>query len=218
MRTKKSRAATTIRVMVVDDHPAMREALRTTIDSHPDLAVIAEADDGQSALKLLKQVKADVVLMDGSMPGMNGIEATQRLIKLRPAAKILGLTLYAETTYLEEMVAAGARGYVLKTSPPENLVRAIRTVAAGDTYFDPAIARRSAAAPKQLMAIENLSADELAVATRLANGQINNEIATALGLTVAVVEKRRTAAMKKLGVRTRAELIRVAASQRWLDI
>ena len=113
MRTKKSRAATTIRVMVVDDHPAMREALRTTIDSHPDLAVIAEADDGQSALKLLKQVKADVVLMDGSMPGMNGIEATQRLIKLRPAAKILGLTLYAETTYLEEMVAAGARGYVL---------------------------------------------------------------------------------------------------------
>lgn len=203
--------------MVVDDHPAMREALRGIIDSHPKLTVVAEADDGQTALDLLKRVKADVVLMDGSMPGMNGIETTKRMTKRRPAPKVIGLTLYAETTYLEEMVAAGASGYVLKTSAPDNLVSAIHTVAAGRTYFDPAVPRRSAVIAKQTGNPQDLSAEELAVAKRLANGQTNNEIAIGLELTPAIVDQRRAAAMKKLGARTRAELIRVATARGWLE-
>lgn len=217
MKRTNNRAKPKIRVMLVDDHSGMREALRTIIDSHPQLALVAEADDGQVALDLLNQVKTDVVLMDGSMPGMNGIETTKRMTKRRSAPKVIGLTLYAETTYLEEMVAAGARGYVLKTSAPDNLVHAIQIVAAGKTYFDPAVPRRSAAVANHSQPIEKLSADELAVLKRLANGETNNEIATSLGLSVTIVDQRRVAAMKKLGLRTRVELIRLATSRGWLE-
>jgi two-component system response regulator NreC len=203
--------------MLVDDHSGMREALRTVINSEPDLTVVAEADGGRTALQLLARVKPDVVLMDGSMPEMNGIEATHRLKELQSDLKIIGLTLYEQTTYLEEMVAAGASGYILKTGAPANLIKAVRAVAAGDTYFDPLVPRRSRPAAEGRPASGDLSADELAVAKLLADGYTNMEVAAALGSTPAVVETHRTAAMKKLGLRSRAELVRVAAQRKWLD-
>jgi DNA-binding NarL/FixJ family response regulator len=215
MKRNSNRATAKIRVMLVDDHLVMREALRNVVNSQPDLTVVAQADGGDSALKLLKQVEPDVVLMDGSMPEMNGMEATRRLKKVQPAAKIIGLTLYGDTGYLEEMIAAGVHGYVLKTSGAEKLVEAIRAVAAGGKYFDPAVLRWSTAKAKQPAAIKKLSAEELAVAKRVADGRTNPEIADDLRLTLSAVEKRKTAAMKKLGLRTRAELIRVATSRRW---
>ena len=203
--------------MLVDDHSGMREALRTVINSQPDLTVIAEAEDGRTALKLLERVKPDVVLMDGSMPEMNGIEATHRLKQLHPDLKIIGLTLYEQTTYLEEMIAAGASGYILKTGAPANLFHALRTVAAGETYFDPMVPRRSAPTAADPAATGDLNADELAVAKLLADGHTNVEVAAILGLTPAMVETHRTAAMKKLGLRSRAELVRLAAQRKWLD-
>lgn len=202
--------------MLVDDHAGMREALRTIINAEPDLIVVAEADGGRTALRMIGRTKPDVVLMDGSMPAMNGVEATRRLKQLQPTVKIIGLTLYEEVAYLEEMVAAGAEGYVLKTEAPTNVTKAIRAVAAGNTYFDKVVPRRSSAAAQEEPARDELNAEELAVVKRLADGWTNAEIADDLALTFPVVEKHRTDAMKKLGLRSRAELVRVAARRDWL--
>jgi two-component system, NarL family, response regulator NreC len=203
--------------MLVDDHAGMREALRTFINGEPDLAVVAEADGGRAALQLIGRTKPDVVLMDGSMPEMNGMEATRRLKQLHPAAKIIALTLYEEATYLEEMVAAGARGFVLKTDEPTKVAKAIRAVAAGKSYFDKPLTRWSSTARQDERVREDLSADELAVVKRLADGRTNLEIAADLELSVSVVESHRTTAMKKLGLRSRAELVRVANVRHWLN-
>ena len=141
MRKKKKQSEAKIRVLLVDDHAGMREALRTFINLQPDL---------RSLLKPMATVRStysvrttpDVVLMDGSMPGKNGIEVTRELKQLDPAVKVIGLTLYDSSTYLEDMIAAGAKGYVLKTGAATHVAEAIRAVAAGKTYFDESIPRR----------------------------------------------------------------------------
>ena len=213
----KNPPETKIRVMLVDDHPVMREALRVIITSEPDLAVVAEAGGGRAAIDLLGCAKPDVILMDGSMPEMNGMETTRRLKQLQPDVKIIGLTLYEQTTYLEEMAAVGASGYILKTGAPKNVINAIRVVTAGGTYFDPAVPRRRVAAEQQRSTTGELTADELAIAKLLADGQTNAEIAASLGWNVPAVEIHRTTLMKKLGLRTRAELVRVASQRHWVD-
>jgi two-component system nitrate/nitrite response regulator NarL len=215
MKKKKNQSEAKIRVLLVDDHSGMRDALRTFINSEPDLAVVAEAATGHSALDVFRSAAPDVVLMDGSMPGMNGIETTHQLRQLQPAVRIIGLTLYESSTYLEDMIAAGAKGYVSKTGAPANVAKAIRAVAAGRTYFDENIPRRSSVSAHSQTVADDLSADELAVLKRVANGQTNDEIAADLQVTLPVVERRRTAAMKKLNVRSRAELARVAALRQW---
>jgi len=150
------------------------------------------------------------------MPDMNGIETTRRLKQIQPKAKIIGLTLYGESTYLEEMAAAGASGFLMKTGSPENVFDAIRTVAGGGTYFDPAVPRYPTSTAHANLDTEELTDDELAVAKLLANGQTNAEIAGSLGLQIQVVETRRVAAMKKLGLRSRAGLVRIASERHWL--
>ena len=206
-----------IRVMIVDDHPMMRNALRTIISMEPDFVLAAEADSGQAAIDSLVAAKPDVILMDGSMPEMNGMETTRRLRKLQPDLKIIGLTLYEQTTYLEEMIEVGARGYVLKTGSPGDIVTAVRAVAAGGTYFDSSIPRRVSGSGRSRRPTGELSAEELAVAKLLANGQTKTEIAESLGLSVAQVDARRAAAMRHLGLRNRTELVRVARKRGWLD-
>lgn len=217
MKEKKKQSKKSIRVMLVDDHPSVRGALRTIIDSEPDLTVVAEADSGRVALQLLNRAKPDVVLIDGSMPNMGGIETARRLRERQANLKIIGLTLYEQSTYLEEMVKTGAKGYVLKTSDPANVVEAVRIVAAGGTYFDPAVRRQSMVVTSQTFATEDLSEDELSVAKLVANGQTNAEIAAALDLTVRAMETHKTVAMRKLGLSTRAQLVRVATQRRWLE-
>ncbi len=215
MKKKKNEGDKKIRVLLVDDHAGMREALRTFINSETDLTVIAEADGSHTALNEFKRTMPDVVLMDGSMPGKNGIQITHELRQFQPGVRIIGLTLYESTTYLEDMIAAGAKGYVSKTGAPTHVAEAIRAVASGKTYFDESIPRRSSASAQDQPVIENLSADELAVVKRVADGQTNEEIAADLNLNISVVQTHRTAAMKKLNVRSRAELARVAAQRRW---
>lgn len=218
MKKKQARTKQKIRVMLVDDHAGLREALRKVINLQPDLEITAEASGGRAALELLSHVDPDVILMDGSMPDMNGIEATRRLKQLQPKAKIIGLTFYSESTYLEEMVANGASGYLRKTGAPEHLINAIRIVSKGGTYFDPDVPRRrQAPAAHGARASKELTDRELAVAKLLSNGLTNAEIATSLGLTIPTVEGLRTAALKKLGLRSRAGLVRVAAERNWLD-
>jgi DNA-binding NarL/FixJ family response regulator len=215
MKKKKNQSEGKIRVLLVDDHAGMRDALRTFINSEPDLTVVAEAASGQTALDKFRRAAPDVVLMDGSMPGKNGIQVTHELRQLQPAARIIGLTLYESSTYLEDMIAAGAKGYVAKTGAPTNVAEAIRAVAAGGTYFDEKIPRRPSASAHSQPVTEGLSKDEVAIAKRLTDGQTNDEIAVALDMALPVVERHRTAAMKKLNVRSRAELARAAALRQW---
>ena len=213
---KKKPRPEKVRVMLVEDHALLRDTLRNLINRQPDLEVVGEANGGRAALQLFSRVNPDVVLMDGSMPDMSGIDTTRRLKQIQPNAKIIGLTFYGESTYLEEMAAVGASGYLVKTGEPENLMNAIRIVSAGGTYFDPAIPRRPVRAARAASATEGLTRKELAVAKFLANGRTNAEIAVSLGLKIPVVEMHRAAAMKKLGLRSRAGLVRLAAERHWL--
>jgi two-component system invasion response regulator UvrY len=215
MKKKKTQSEGKIRVLLVDDHAGMRDALRTFINAEPDLTVVAEAASGHSALDAFRRTTPDVVLMDGSMPGKNGIEVTHELKQVQPAVRIIGLTLYESSTYLEDMMAAGAKGYVSKTGAPTNVTDAIRAVAAGRTYLDENIPRRSSPTAHAHAVMEELSQEEMAVAKRLADGQTNSEIAADLDLSLPVVERHRTAAMKKLNVQSRAELARVARLRQW---
>src|SRR5262245_26219065 len=189
---KKNRAAK-IRVMIVDDHVSMRDALRTVINLEPDLVLAAEVESGEAAIDALPLAKPDVVLMDSSMSGMNGMEATRRLRELQPDLKIIGITLYDETSYLEEMIDLGATGYVLKSGSPSEILKALRTVAAGGTWFDRSIPRRARATSGGGTPTEELNKEELAVAKSLANGQTRNEIAASLGLNLADVDAHRHA-------------------------
>ncbi len=207
-----------IRVMIVDDHPMMRNALRNVISTEPDLVIVAEADGGQSAIDLLTPANPDVVLMDGSMPDMTGMEATRRLRELEPTLRIIGLTLYEESSYLDEMAEVGASGYLLKTGSPSQIVEAIRIVAGGGTFFRLAPPRRSSAGAQDRARTAELSQEELAVVKLVAHGQSNSEIADSLGLSLTEVQTRRGAAMKRLGLQTRAELVRLATSCNWLEI
>src|SRR5262245_49995695 len=115
---KENNRGALIRVMIVDDHELMRDALRTILSLESDLVFAGEAESGEAAIHLLPRSNPDVILMDGSMPGMTGMETTRRLRALQPDLKVIGLTLYEQTTYLEEMIEIGARGYVLKTGSP----------------------------------------------------------------------------------------------------
>jgi DNA-binding NarL/FixJ family response regulator len=214
MKKKRKQSEAKIRVLLVDDHAGMREALRRFINLQPDLSVVAEAD-AHSALDVFARTSPDVVLMDGSMPGKNGIEVTHELRLVDRAVKVIGLTLYESSAYLEDMIAAGAKGYVLKTGAATKIAEAIRAVAAGKTYFDESIPRRSSASTQKQPVVDDLSADELAVLKRVANGQTNHEIADDLEVSLRLVERRRTVAMRKLNVRSRAELVRVAAMRHW---
>ena len=180
MRKKRKQSEAKIRVLLVDDHAGMREALRRFINLQPDLSVVAEAD-GHSALDVFVRTRPDVVLMDGSMPGKNGIEVTRELRQVDRAVKVIGLTLYESSAYLEDMIAAGAKGYVLKTGAATHVAEAIRAVAAGKTYFDESIPRRPSASAETQTVAGDLSADELAVLKRVANGQTNDEIAADVG-------------------------------------
>jgi DNA-binding NarL/FixJ family response regulator len=216
MKEREKPAQTKIRVMIVDDHELMRDALAAIVSLDPDLLIAAAVESGQAAIDSLSRTYPDVVLMDGSMPGMNGMETTRRLRALQPGLKIIGLTLYDQTTYLEEMIEVGASGYVLKTSPPAEIVQAVRTVAGGGTYFDRSIPRRTSATVRGLMPIGELNSEELAVAKLLAGGRTKNEIAESLGVGIAEVETRRSAAMGKLGLHSRAQLVRIANERGWL--
>jgi two-component system response regulator NreC len=205
-----------IRVMLVDDHPVMRGALRNILEAEEDIAIVAEADGGEAALNVYDRAKPDVILMDGSMPDMNGMEATRELRARDPDVKVVGLTLYEQTTYLEEMVAVGGRGYVLKTGSPADVVKAIRVVAGGGTYFSESVPRRTTAAAPEHDGDGELTSGELAVVKLVAEGHTNSEIAEALRLTKPEVQTRRSAAMKNLGLHTRAELVRLANERHWL--
>jgi DNA-binding NarL/FixJ family response regulator len=212
---------TKLRVLLVDDHPIVRGGLRVLIETQPDMEVVGEAADGTAAVRDALGLRPDVVVMDVSMPGLGGAEATARVRRDAPDVRVLALTAHEDRGYLQLLLKSGANGYVLKRTAADDLVRAVRAVAAGQTYIDPSVAgqlvatvgRPSAAAP----AAADLSEREAEVLQLIAQGHAVKAIAARLDVGVRTVETYKARGMEKLGLRTRADLVRYAVGRGWLQ-
>ena len=210
-------AAHRLGVLIVDDHQVVREGLRAVISSHPRLVVVGKATDGDDACAKCAALHPAVVVMDLSMPGLTGADATRRLLEVCPDTRVVALTAHEESPYVREMLDAGARGYVLKRAVLSNLIRAIEVVIDGGIFLDPELAHRPASDRVGLPdANAELSAREEEVASLAARGYTNGEIGSALTISVKTVETHKTRLMSKLGLRTRAQLVRYAIYRGWL--
>jgi two-component system response regulator NreC len=214
-----------LRVLLVDDHEIVRAGLRMLVNAQPDMEVVAEAGDGRSALEQAHLAAPDVVVMDVSMPRLNGLKATEALRQIQPDLKVLTLTRHAHDGYVRQLLASGASGYVLKQSRPTELLTAIRAVAGGRIYMDPAMGDaaakpRSAAAPDPTGRINKrsaLSPREDEVLRLIAWGHSNADIASRLELSVKTIETHKANAMQKRGLHNRMDIVRFALLQGWLE-
>lgn len=198
-----------IRVMIVDDHAIVRKGIRALLSESGGFEIVAEAAEGQEAVLAAEQTQPDVILMDLLMPGMDGIEATRRITGSRPEARVLVLTSFAADNKLFPAIKAGALGYLLKDSSPEELVRAVRQVYRGEPALHPTIARKllqEVAQPADLQpAPEALTARELAVLRIIAQGMSNQEIADELMVSEATVRAHVSRILGKLHLASRTQ-------------
>lgn len=212
-----------LRILIAEDHQTVREGIKMLVNSQPDMEVIGEAGDGETALIEAARLDPDLVLMDISMPELNGLLAAKRLRASSPNVKILTLTRHTDDGYLKQIIAAGANGYVLKQSAPSELITAIRTVAAGNSYLDPSLTRKvmgGYAARTDSLRGENkadLSDRECEVLRLIALGYSNKEIGERLELSVKTIEAHKANAMKKLGISSRIDIVRYAIFQNWMQ-
>ena len=205
-------APAAIRVVIVDDQALFREGLRTLLAAHPGLEVVGEAGDGDQAVRVAVDARADVALMDMKMPIADGVRATARLAVARPACKVVALTTFDDDEYVFEALRAGAVGYLLKDAPSERLVEAIRAAARGESFLQPSVAAKVVAElarlPKRAAApgpeIE-LSSREREVLQLIARGASNKEIAVALFVAEGTVKNHVTSILTKLGVADRTQ-------------
>ena len=196
-----------IRIMLVDDHPLVRDGLRARLEAVPHFRVVAEADGADDALRQAGVEQVDLVLMDINMRGTNGIEATSRLCAAVPGIAVLILSMHDKLEYVSQAMQAGARGYVLKDAPGKDIVLAIETVMSGGIYYSAVLARQLA----HPMAQDNqLTVREQEVLQHIAAGQSNKQIASDLDLSVRTVETHRLNIKRKLGIEGQAELIKFA--------
>ena len=211
-----------LRILLADDHIVVRHGLKLLIDGQPDLQVIAEAGDGASAIDCALRLDPDVIVMDISMPGMNGLVATRKLRSVKPNAAIVTLTRHLDDAYLQELLRAGASGYVLKQSAPVELLQAIRAAAAGRQYIDSALTERVTAAfvgkpmRHRSQSSAGISEREAEVLRLIAAGHSNKEIAARLSLSVKTVEAHKANAMRKLDLNGRIDIVNYAILQGWL--
>lgn len=210
-----------LRVLLADDHVTVRQGLKLLIDAEHDMKVVAEAGDGGEAVRKARELNPDVVVMDISMPGVNGLAATRTLKKIKPDAVIVTLTRHGDNAYLQELLRAGVSGYVLKRSAPTELLHAIRAAAAGGQYLDTTLTAEVTAglAGKDARAkpATALTGREAAVLRLIASGYSNKEIAAQLSLSVKTVEAHKANAMRKLDLTGRIDIVKYAILQGWLD-
>lgn len=205
----------TLRVLVVDDQALVRTGFRMILESEPGISVVGEAEDGLRAVERALELRPDVVLMDIRMPQMDGIEATRRLIAADPAAKVLVLTTFDLDEYVYEALRAGASGFMLKDAPPEQLIVAVRTIAAGEALLAPSITRRlieqyvrrPGPSPTRPIASERLTSREVEVLALIGRGSTNGEIAAELVLSEATVKTHVGHIFGKLDLRDRAQAV-----------
>ena len=201
-----------IRILLADDHAVVRQGFKMILAAEADMEIVGEAANGREAVDLAEQLRPDVVVMDVSMPELNGIEATRRLASSVPHARVVALSMHKDSVYVREILRAGARGYLLKDSGAADLVAAIRAVASGESYLSPAVSnavlddyRRIATNP-----IDLLTSREREVLQLLAEGKTNKEIAGVLNLSVYTVDAHRGRIMEKLNLHSIGELVRFA--------
>ncbi len=213
-----------IRVLIADDHAVLRAGLRMLLDAEPDIEVVGEARDGAEVLARVRDLRPDVLLLDVAMPRLGGLEALPRIREAAPETRVLMLTMYEDEEYLREALRSGAAGYVLKRAAAGELLSAIRTVYHGGVYLHSEHARRLLedlvdrhARPEPSEEGPPLSPREREVLRLIALGYTNQQAADMLYLSVKTVETYRARAMAKLGLHSRAELVRYALQQGWLE-
>ena len=202
-----------IRILIADDHAIVAEGLKHLVEAQSDLQVVATVGDGRAAVRMAKETEPDVVLMDLSMPELNGADAARAIIDERPDCKVIVLSMYAEREYVRRALKAGATGYVVKRSAAKELVEAIRAVHAGQRYLSPRVADvviDDYAADGKADLLEKLSAREREVLQLLAEGRTGAEIAQRLALSQKTVETYRARLVEKLGIRDVAGLVKFA--------
>ncbi|MGH2366496.1 MAG: response regulator [Chloroflexota bacterium] len=199
--------------MIADDHGLMREVMACFLEGAPEFEVVAEAEDGREAVDLAGQLAPDMVLMDISMPRMNGLEATRQILSRWPRCKVLAITAGRNEAMLQQMLEAGAAGFVLKTGDGQELLQAARTVLRGGRYVSPALMNRdgSSARPAETR-LESLTAREREVLQLIGEGLTNRQIAEQLCLSVKTVEVHRDRIADKLGMRGRSLLMKFSIS------
>ncbi|MEQ2008387.1 MAG: response regulator transcription factor [Limisphaerales bacterium] len=208
-----------IRILLVDDHPVVREGLRSCFARLPQLSIVGEAASGEECLRLARRLKPDLVLMDINMPGINGLVATARLRKIAPDAKVLILSVHENREYVAEVARSGARGYILKDAAPAELIRAIEAVHRGEGFFSPPVAAamlESMGGPPMAYGqpgASRLTAREREVIALIAAGAGNKAIAERLGVAMSTVKTHRERLMRKLDLHTVAELTHFAMAQ-----
>jgi DNA-binding NarL/FixJ family response regulator len=202
----------TLKIVIADDHGLLRAGLRTVLSAEPDIEVIGEAADGDTALELARALQPDVLVTDISMPGANGIEVARQARTLAPGTRVLIVTMFEDESLLRAALAAGAAGYLSKRSVTSDLIKAVRTVAGGETYMF-----REGPPPRQLAAPQvnarpdpDLTAKETELLRLIAQGYTGDQITGKLGLSAETAQRLRAELSSKLGLHNRAELIRYA--------
>ena len=212
-------------VLLVDDHVVVRQGLKALFADEPDIEVVGEANNGREALALVPDLQPDVVLMDISMPGLNGIEATRQLRQRYPEIKVVVLSMHANEEYVFQVLQAGASGYVLKQSDSLEVLTAIRAALAGGSFLSPPISRaviddyvRRAEARGQGSDLDLLTSREREVLQLLAEGLPNREIAVQLNISIKTVETHRSNMMNKLELTSKTELVKYALRKGWATL
>ena len=210
----------TLRIVLVEDQTILRQSLRVLVEAEPDLEVVGEADDGGEAVRQAELLRPDVVVMDVSMPQMDGVQATEAIRRAFPDVKVVILSVHETRGHVRRALQAGASGYVVKRSAAEVLIQALRAVATKGVYLDPIVApvlvADSRPLPDATPSGEELSEREAEVLRLIALGYANKEIAAQLDVSVKTIETFKARAMEKLGLRSRVDIVRHAVAQGWL--
>lgn len=208
-----------MRILLADDHAVVRQGFRMILSAQPDFEVVAEAANGREAVEMAEKTRPDVVVMDVSMPELNGIEATRRIMEANDRTRILALSMHRDSVYVREILRAGAVGYLLKDAVENDFLTAVRAVARGEAYLSPAVSdavlvdyRKHVKDP-----IDLLSSREREVLQMIAEGKTNKEIAATLNLSVYTVEAHRGRIMEKLNLHSGGELVRFALRHGLID-
>jgi two-component system response regulator NreC len=207
-----------VRVLIADDHAIVREGVRMILSTHPDIEVVGEASNGEQAVSLAQTLRPDVVVMDISMPGMNGIEATQQIRQRAAGVNVLALTMHEDDHYVFQLLKAGAAGYVLKRAAATDLVDAVRAAARGEAFLYPSVAktvvadylRRLQRGEAERKPYDGLTPREREVLALIAEGHTNQQIANRLFISIKTVQTHRAHIFEKLGLHDRTELVRYA--------
>jgi DNA-binding NarL/FixJ family response regulator len=207
------------RVLLADDHSVVRRGFRMILSAQQDMEVVGEATNGREAIDVSERLQPDVVVMDVSMPELNGIEATRRISERSPRTRVLALSMHKDSVYVREILRAGARGYLLKDASDADLVTAVRAVARGEGYLSPAVSEAVLSDYRKHVTdpIDLLSSREREVLQLIAEGKTNKEIANTLHLSVYTVEAHRGRVMEKLNLHSTGELVRFAIRNGLID-